>query len=200
MKLAAIKLFMFTIFAVAYYGTIDEPYHTDVFFLISCIVAITFNLRYPNILSWVAIIMVMRLAEFLIFHVSFAEVLNYPLLHYAIQCTLDLLVIILINKRSYYYYRFFPNAKEDDFYYSVADTYLIGIYFLYLLIGALSIIESIIRRPERIGLPAEWGNHNILFIYNNFEELKALVSILLLGVLWMSITNYFKKSGKYITP
>ena len=189
---------LFLGFAVSYYFLIDIPHSTDLFFVLACLLALLFNLSHPNIVTWVLIVMVMRGIELVTFLLFGDFIRLNPLLHYSIQIGLDIMAILLINKRWYYYYRYWPRAKKEDAYFTNADLYLILIYAGYLLVGVLSMIESIIRSPSRIGLPQEWGNPDFLLVYNNFEYLKAGLSIFLIGALLGSITEYFKRSRQFL--
>lgn len=129
---------------------------------------------------------------------SFGVVLyDLPYAHYMIQIGFDLCAVYLINKRWYLYFKYYPGAKPEDAYFTNADFFLIVVYLLYALVGVASIVETIIRHPYHILLPEAWAQPEIRFVYKNFELLKGFLSLVVFALLWGSITEYFRKSGRF---
>lgn len=125
---------------------------------------------------------------------------NYIL--YPTWLALDLAVMFLLMFKVPLLRKLNPQADKNSYFVTRADMLLGGIYFLYLIISILALIEHILRHLDDFGA-SEGANYvlylheNARYVYHAFPYIKHLLNILEFIVVWSTLTNYMR-SGRVL--
>lgn len=100
----------------------------------------------------------------------------------------DLVVLLFIAYRRPLMLYLFKNSKNKQVEIlkpTIVDAPLYGVFILFCVVDGLALLENIIRNLDRLGFSEEFSKQfwSWMFVYNNYEILKAV----LIGLMFMTL-------------
>lgn len=195
-----------------YYAYQGQHGYVDLTYIAACVLVVLTNVRLANIVTLVSALAVVKAAEYLVFENFFDYFNAYAL--YATYVLTDLLLML------YIYFRV-PIIRgvlesngiemdEEKWFITNADLLLALIQLLHVVVGALMLLEHLLRNLHDVYLPqllkrvlpsesidtmVNWLSHNAMLVYNNFIFLELSITGLEFIVILGSTSHYLKNKN-----
>lgn len=152
---------------------------TNYVYIIVCLVVIWANKSNVNVTSLVAILVIVKFLESLIYPQLLPNLYAVQSFYFISDSAVTLLIALrpaICRKIANSLYK---HNQNDRFYVTQADMLVGAIYMLYLVVSLLSIGEHVLRHLDHIGLPySAWLNQHADFIWMNHTNIKLPLNML----------------------
>ena len=179
---------------------IQTPHIFILVFLFACCYSIFVNRAHVNIVSLLAILLLIKTAEFAILFFVTGTKSNYII--FSSFFLIDVPAIILIALRTplcrMIEYKLTGSIKDADTYVVTNADLLVGkIYIIYCFINLLALIEHALRHLEHFGFPEDapytvYMYENFRLIWDNYEYLKHTLNFIEFVAVFATVSNYMR--------
>ena len=183
---------------------IADPVKFNYLFIFLCLYLLIVNIRVVNIAGILLTILVFRVIQDLLLELG--DLRNNYII-YSWYIVTDLAVIVFISTRvmwsRYLEEKLFGKYDKERYVITNANQYISFIYFVYILVSFLALIEHALRHLEHFGFDLDdpitvYLYENARYIFYSFPMVKHILNALEFVAVLATVTNYMK-SQKVLT-